>query len=286
MSESPPVSGAAGDPEPGVSVTAGSTSFAGPGVLLAAQLSDVGAVRERNEDSCYMVVANAGGFLPVPPFGLFLVADGMGGHYGGDQASMVAARVVAQEMMTRVYQPLLAGDDSAVEAAGTALHDAVVAAHTAVYDPDPLKNGGTTLTAALILGPQLFVAHVGDSRAYLLREGRLEPITRDHSLVQRMIDNGQLTPAEAQDFQYRNVLLRALGQEDDLVVDLHSHTLPVRGKLLLCSDGLCGSLSDAEMASLLDQPLPLPLLARRLIDGALAAGSQDNITAVVVDFSF
>lgn len=285
MSESP---GAAGPPDalPGQETAVASAPPAHAASIHAAQLSDVGSVRERNEDSCYVMVADAGGFLSVPPFGLFLVADGMGGHYGGDQASLVATRVVAREILAQVYEPLLAGEAAAADSAVQILHDAVLAAHAAVYDPDPLKNGGTTLTAALILGSQLHVAHVGDSRAYWLCDGKLLPITRDHSLVQRLVDNGQLTSAEAQDYQYRNVLLRALGQEDDLTVDTHNHALPSQGKLLLCSDGLCGMLSDEALQQLLNQSLPLQVLTRQLVDAALSAGSQDNVTAVVVDFTF
>lgn len=281
-----PVSTRPTDSSPASETTVIPTTHIPAAAIHAAQLSDVGSMRERNEDSCYVMIADAGGFLPVPAFGLFLVADGMGGHYGGDQASLVASRVVARHILAQVYEPLLAGETAVAETARQTLHDAVLAAHAAVYDPDPLKNGGTTLTVALILGSQLHVAHVGDSRAYWLCDGRLRLITRDHSLVQRLIDNGQLSSAEAQDYQYRNVLLRALGQEDDLVVDTDSHALGGQGKLLLCSDGLCGSLADDVLEQLLAQPLPPQVIARQLIDAALAAGSQDNVTAVVVDFAY
>jgi serine/threonine protein phosphatase PrpC len=256
-------------------------------MLRAAQLSDIGAVRERNEDSCLVFTSDSGGYLTLRPCGFFLVADGMGGHYAGDQASMVASRVVTSHVIQHIYEPLVRDD---LTAGPTEIEEilsaAVLAAHEAVYDPDPMKNGGTTLTAALILDDQVYLAHVGDSRAYWLRDGRLQPITRDHSLVQRLLDNGQLSSSEAQDYQYRNVLLRALGQEDDLVVDTSSYLLPLQGKLLLCSDGLCGQVADSVIESCLNQPLPPDALAQQLIDAALAAGGPDNITAVVVEFTF
>lgn len=255
-------------------------------LLRAAQLSDTGAVRERNEDASFVFTSSAGGYAPLRPFGLFLVADGMGGHAGGQQASRIAVRVAAEEILQQIFQPLLRDEFAAsTEQVEQLLHRTVLAAHEAVYDPDPAMNGGTTLTMALILGRDLFLGHVGDSRAYWLRDGQLQPITRDHSLVQRLLDNGQLSSAEAQEYRYRNILLRALGQEDDLDVDTHVHALPERGKLLLCSDGLCGYVSDADLQALLDQDLPPDAIAQQLIAAAMAAGGLDNITAVVVEFT-
>jgi protein phosphatase len=255
--------------------------------LTAAQLTDVGAVRERNEDACLILTSELGGQALLWPFAFYLVADGMGGHYGGDEASQIASRTAADYVLDHIYRPLLNNELSAApEQIEQIMHAAVLAAHEAVYDPDPAKNGGTTLTAALILAQQLFVAHVGDSRAYWLRDGSMTAITRDHSLVQRLLDTGQLNELEAQDYQYRNILLRALGQEDELLVDTYVHTLPRQGKLLLCSDGLCGQVTDAEMASILGRQLPPAEIAEALIAAALEAGGPDNITAVVVDFTF
>jgi protein phosphatase len=128
------------------------------------------------------------------------------------------------------------------------------------------------------------LAHVGDSRAYWLIDGQLEAITNDHSLVQRLQDEGQLTAKEAQVYQYRNILLRALGQEDGLEVDTYEYTLPQDGKLLLCSDGLCGLVNDADIEQIMSMNRAPDKIADLLIKAALAAGGYDNITAVVVDF--
>ena len=140
------------------------------------------------------------------------------------------------------------------------------------------------LTIALVLGWQLYLAHVGDSRAYWLVDEDLQRLTKDHSLVQRLQDEGKLTPEEAENFQFRNILMRALGQDEELLVDVDVRKLPSKGKLLLCSDGLCGEVSDQEILAILNQPLLPDQIADRLIAAALEAGGWDNITAVVAEF--
>ncbi len=152
--------------------------------------------------------------------------------------------------------------------------------------PEPAENGGTTLTAGLIFGPRLYVAHVGDSRAYLLAGDELRPLTEDHSLVRRLQETGRLTPEAAQHFQYRNVLLQALGQDGALTADTFALDLPPAGKLLLCSDGLSGLVTSEEMSAVLRCTEPAQMSANRLYDAAMAAGGHDNITALVVDFTF
>jgi PPM family protein phosphatase len=255
--------------------------------LRVAQLSDVGAVRNRNEDSCLVFSSESGGHFPLKPFGLYLVADGMGGHDSGHLASKVASRAAANHILTEIYLPILCNDDLPTqEQIQQIMKDAVYIAHKTIYNPDPAKDGGTTLTIALILGQDLHVAHVGDSRAYWLVDGVLEAVSIDHSLVQRLQDEGQLTAEEAQHYQYRNVLLRALGQEDKLEVDTYLRALPRAGKLLLCSDGLCGLVMDSELQRIMNQSATPHLIAKQLISAGLAAGGYDNITAVVVDFSF
>ena len=255
--------------------------------LHAAQLSDVGAIRKRNEDSCLVFSSESGGHFPLLTFGLYIVADGMGGHESGHLASKGASRAAANHILKEIYLPLLS-NDAPPDQGGVQIimEDAVQIAHKAIYNPDPAKDGGTTLTIALVLGKQLHVAHVGDSRAYCLVDGILEAVSTDHSLVQRMQDQGQLTAEEAQHYQYRNVLLRALGQENNLEVDTYQRSLPRTGKLLLCSDGLCGLVTDSEMQQIMNQPASPQVIAKQLIATAMAAGGYDNITAVVVDFSY
>ena len=253
--------------------------------LTFAKRCDLGAVRERNEDSCFAFSSDVGGHFKVPAFGLYIVADGMGGHADGHVASSLASRVAARHILEKMYLPLLHNSTSANQVPiQEVLTDAVQAANTAVFEQDPEMDSGTTLTIALIFGRRLHVAHVGDSRLYLQAEDRFEAVTNDHSLVQRLQDVGQLTPEEATMYRYRNVLLRAVGQGEEVEIDTYMKLLPKKGKLLLCSDGLCGLISDDIIKEIVDKPLPLQKTADTLYDAAMMAGGYDNITAVVVDF--
>ena len=253
--------------------------------LRAGVRCDVGA-RERNEDSCLIFSSEAGGHFSLVPFGLYIVADGMGGHTNGHVASRIASRVAAHYILNKIYMPLLQtlGPPTQVPIQEVLL-DAVQAANTAVFEDDPEVDSGTTLTVALVLGRRLHVAHVGDSRLYLLADGKLEQISVDHSLVQRLQDVGTLTAEEATMYRYRNVLLRAVGQGEEVEVDTYMRLLPRTGKLLLCSDGLCGLVSDETIREVMSQDFSLPQMVDELYETALAAHSNDNVTAVVVDFS-
>lgn len=253
--------------------------------LRAGVRCDVGA-RERNEDSCLVFSSEAGGHFSMVPFGLYIVADGMGGHTNGHVASRIASRVAAHYILNKIYMPLLqtVGPPTQVPIQEVLL-DAVQAANTAVFEDEPDVDSGTTLTVALVLGRRLHVAHVGDSRLYLLTDNKMEQISTDHSLVQRLQDVGTLTAEEATMYRYRNVLLRAVGQGEEVEVDTYMRLLPKTGKLLLCSDGLCGFVPDEEIQQIMNQDISLPQLVDELYETALAAHSNDNITAVVVDFS-
>ncbi len=251
--------------------------------LHASVRCDVGA-RERNEDSCITFTAESGGHFKMMPFGLYIVADGMGGHTNGHVASRIASRTAASHIFNKIYMALL-------QSVGPPTHvpiqevlvDAVQAANTAVYTDDLEVDSGTTLTIALVLGRRLHVAHVGDSRLYLLNEDKLEPITVDHSLVQRLQDVGQLTAEEAVGYRYKHVLLRAVGQVEEVEVDTYMRLLPKKGKLLLCSDGLCGFVEENVMADIMKEDVSTIQIANNLYDAALEARSNDNVTAVVVD---
>lgn len=253
--------------------------------LRAGVRCDVGA-RERNEDSCLVYSSESGGHFSIVPFGLYIVADGMGGHTNGHVASRIASRVAAHYVLSKIYMPLLqtVGPPTNVPIQEVLL-DAVQAANTAVFEDDPEVDSGTTLTVALVLGRRLHVAHVGDSRLYLLANDKLEQISSDHSLVQRLQDVGTLTAEEATMYRYRNVLLRAVGQGEEVEVDTYMRLLPHTGKLLLCSDGLCGFVDDGTIKEILEKEISLPELVDDLYETALAAQSNDNVTAVVVDFS-
>ena len=250
-----------------------------------------GAERARNEDSCLVLTSEFGGHFPMPAVGLYVVADGMGGEREGHTASNAATRTFGEYILTSLYLPLLRQQPEPREAAVLdTLERAVFAAHDAILQPDmpspPGGHGGTTLTAALVLRRRLHVAHVGDSRAYLLAGGELRPLTEDHSLVRRLQDTGRLSAEDAQNFQYRNVLLQALGQEGALTADTFALDLPDAGKILLCSDGLCGLVLPEEMAGILCGTGTPQEMADRLYEAAMSAGGYDNITAIVVDFAY
>ncbi len=266
---------------------AGGPASAQSGRLLldGALRSHVGAVRQRNEDSCLLYQFDSAGHALLPHFGLYIVADGMGGYDGGDRASKIASHTAAHDLLQQLYLPLVSNhacpDPPHIE---QVMRRSVLSAHEAVRPPGYSGNGGTTLTIALVLGWQLYVAHVGDSRAYWLVDGDLRALTRDHSLVQRLQDEGKLTAEEAENFQYRNILLRALGQEEDLEVDVYTYELPAQAKLLLCSDGLSGQVSDRAIRRIMDSDEAPGKLADRMIMSALDAGGADNISAIVVEF--
>ena len=236
--------------------------------IQVAKRCHMGAVRERNEDSCLVFMTETGGHFPLMPFGLYVVADGMGGHQNGHLASKTASRMVARNIINKIYMPLLQEDGNPIQAPiQEVMTEAVQAAHHTIYDPDPDQDGGTTLTSALILGRRLYIAHVGDTRVYLKSDDKFEMLTTDHSLVQRLQEVGQLTAEEATFYQYRHILLRALGQgeEEEIEVDTYMRLLPKSGILLLCTDGLSGMVSDDAMQEILNQEVSLDQMANDLL---------------------
>jgi serine/threonine protein phosphatase PrpC len=238
------------------------------GVQVAvASGTDVGRVRAANEDALWTGDS------------VFAVADGMGGHAAGEVASATALGPVA-ELDGKVFAD--------ARSARSALAEAVLHANVAVVTKaqnDPTFRGmGTTLTAAMVEGKRLHVAHVGDSRAYLLRNGELSQLTTDHTLVQHLIDEGELTPEQAAEHPQRSVITRAIGVGNEVEVDSLSIHLAADDQLLLCSDGLTGVVTDAEIARYLIRETDASQAVTRLIGAANAAGGPDNITLVLLRF--
>lgn len=251
--------------------------------IEVAQICDVGK-RQRNEDSSFVFTSQTGGDEPLLPFAFVCVADGMGGHHAGHEASRRVSRMVAQHVMSRIYLPLLKGEAPA-DTIRDVMLQAVDIANAAIYSPDPEKEGGTTLTAALIVGRRLYVIHVGDSRAYLIHDGQIKQLTTDHSIVKRLEDAGHISAEEAAVHPHRNLLYRAMTGDELEEVDTFTRSLPERGVLLLCSDGLWGALDESEMADILeDEEIPLNIKRDILLQKALDGGSLDNITAVLAQF--
>lgn len=256
-----------------------------PLYLRAARATAIGHVRTRNEDACLVFVAQSSGFEPTPPLGLFILADGMGGHFDGHLASQAVSRTVSEHVLRTLYLPLLRGDAGiSRRPVQEVMEEAVHLANKAIYIPDPERQMGTTLTSALIIGSRLFMVHVGDSRAYLLHDNTFTQLTTDHTIVQALQDAGQLSPEEASTHPNRNLLYRALVGEELEQIDTFSRSLPEKGLLMLCSDGLWGLVPDAEMQEILEEERSLQDKADSLVEKALAAGGTDNVTVVLVGF--
>jgi protein phosphatase len=243
----------------------------------------VGEVRRHNEDTVLTVTTAHGGDDVVPAFGIFVLADGMGGHQAGEVASSLVARVVAHQVVRQLYLPILMEQEHNTNHSplNEVLVDAVQTANNVVADRVP--GGGTTLTCALVLGARACIAHVGDSRAYIVTEEALDQITQDHSLVDRLVELGQLTRDEAAVHPQKNVLYRAVGQSGMLEVDTYVRTIPRGGRLLLCSDGLWSMVSDTDMGRIVATASSLQTACDSLIAAANRAGGPDNVTAILVE---
>jgi protein phosphatase len=245
--------------------------------------SDVGLVRPHNEDASLVMESVFESDQAAETVGLFIVADGMGGHQAGEVASALAARIVAGCLMQQVYIPYLrrAAHQADQLPLSDALQQAVEAANQAVHAQVP--GSGTTLTCALVINARAYLAHVGDSRAYLYYNQELKQITHDHSYVDKLLELGQISVEEAAVHPQRNVLYRAVGQGNHLEIDIHLQDLPKGGRLLLCSDGLWGMLSDNIIQAVLASARTPQDACQELIAAANEAGGRDNITAVVIE---
>ncbi len=231
--------------------------------ITAGAATDAGMVRPGNEDA----------YLVAPP--LYVVADGMGGHRGGE----VAARLAVTTLSTRA--PEIASGDGATLV--EVMHEANGIILRSSQEDERLRGMATTCTAAVVRGRVARIAHVGDSRAYHFHEGRLTQLTDDHSVVAQLVREGYLTAAEAAVHPRRNVIMRALGSIDDVDIDTAEAILDAGDRLLLCSDGLTNCLNDPAIAALLASERDAQSAAERLVERANAAGGPDNITVVVVD---
>ncbi len=237
--------------------------------------TDVGRRREANEDS----------YLLMPRNNLFIVADGMGGHAGGQEASTRTVEGAATAILRRLVEAeaLNRQSDAAVPVADL-LQAAIRQACAGVYDAARrnvhLSNMGSTVTLMLAYGDHVHLGHVGDSRAYLVRDGRVFQVTEDHSLVQEQVSQGIITPEQAKVSMMRNIITRSIGYERDVKVD--TAAVPVRrgDVFLLCSDGLTGHVEDPEILKAV-QDHPLHQVPRVLIDLANRRGGDDNTTVVV-----
>lgn len=235
-------------------------------VSHSAAVSHVGKIRANNQDSGY-----AG-------HSLFVVADGMGGHAGGDVASAITTKRIID---ADKHYP-------SPQEAEMALQSALLAANAqigeAVFEHPELTGMGTTVSSLVVLGDQVVIAHIGDSRIYLFRDGELAQITTDHTFVQRLVDSGRITEAEAMVHPRRSVLMRVLGDvESAPEIDTSILTTLPGDRWLICSDGLSGVVSHSVIADALSSPTDAQAVADRLVKESLDGGAPDNVTVVVVD---
>jgi serine/threonine protein phosphatase PrpC len=251
--------------------------------LRVGYASDVGCSRDHNEDTLITFQGIQLGDDSSDPFGFFVVADGMGGHRAGEVASSLAARMVSCDVLQKVYLPYLLKETPSANMAPLTevLRAAVQKANDLVHQQVP--GGGTTLTCALILGQRAYVAHVGDSRAYLLTNYDIRQVTQDHSYVGRLIELGELSPEEAAIHPQRHVLYRAIGQGENLDIDTYHQFLPPGSRLLLCSDGLSGVVSEKQISRIIVAANTPQEACDHLLATANEAGGPDNITAVLIE---
>ncbi|MFC2037677.1 protein phosphatase 2C domain-containing protein, partial [Chloroflexota bacterium] len=253
--------------------------------LLVGQRSDAGQVRELNEDSL-LVLAMAPTYesLSAPALGLFSVADGMGGHEGGEVASRLALQVLAQEVLRTIISSELADDLAPEQAIIAQLEKATIAANDAVYLARQKRDNdmGTTLTSALIRNDQLFLAHVGDCRAYRWNSDGLQQLTTDHSLVASMVASGQAQPDEIYTHPHRSVIYRCIGDQPVVEVDTSVVSLAAGDRILICSDGLWEMIRNEGIQDVMLQEADPQAACDRLVKHANMAGGEDNISVIVI----
>ncbi len=249
-----------------------------PFSVEARGVTDVGRRREHNEDA-YLVDLESG---------LFVVADGMGGHAGGGTASWLAVQTIQEKVRAaRADSPAAFRAPGASDATQfpSLLRGAVEAACRAIYgaaQEDPSLAGmGTTVTAALVAGRSAYVAHVGDSRCYLLRRGRIYQISEDHSLVNEQLKAGAITTDEARHSRFKNIITRSVGFEEEVLVDMMGLDIEPGDKMVLCCDGLSNLVQDNEILEIV-QATVLEETPGKLVALANDRGGDDNITVIVV----
>ena len=246
--------------------------------IRAAGNTDIGCVRKHNEDS----------FLADANLGLFVVADGLGGHAAGEVASQIVVETVARFVGETVekdrtwpveYDPSLSYNGNRLKVAMLLSDQAI--GEDIRHHPER-ETMGSTVVAGLFHGSKLTLAHVGDSRAYILGPEGIRQVTRDHSWVAEQVANGILTPSEARVHPFRNVITQALGNGGELEVEIQDLDLSKSERLLLCSDGLSGMISDKQIWDIVERSIDIQQAVESLINAAREQGGEDNITAILV----
>jgi len=250
--------------------------------LIVGVAQSVGIQRDHNEDALFSLTTNLISGDKNLHCGLYIVADGMGGHENGEVASSLAVEKLTSHVIRSLFLPLLSDQGNKMELSlQEIMLSGVLQAHQTIKKE--AFGSGTTLTAGLILGDQMTIAHVGDSRLYVISpDGNLQLLTHDHSLVKRLEEIGQISPEQASTHPQRNVLYRALGQGEPFEPDIATFHLQSGSQLVLCTDGLWGLVSESDLVNVI-RTSPEPQLAcQSLIQRANSAGGPDNISVIIV----
>jgi len=244
----------------------------------------IGKVRDHNEDSIYTLSTVLSDSQNTLPFGIFIVADGMGGHQHGEAASGTAVRVMSEYLISHIYKPHFGSrSEGQTESLQELMQNGVAEAQQAVSKRVP--GGGTTLTVSMVIGEQITVSHVGDSRLYFIHpDGRVQIVTQDHSLVRRLVELGQLTEEEAAVHPQRNVLYRAIGQAEPFTPDINTLHFPTPGYVMMCSDGLWGVVPESEILRIIKSSSNLSQACYDLVAAANELGGPDNISVILIQY--
>lgn len=242
--------------------------------IVSCGITDVGLKRGHNEDN----------YLINEELNLYVVADGMGGHAGGEYASAIAVNTVEEVVTSLESEEIDVDSTDPVEITRHKLTHAIRLAGRRIFEKakeQPEYHGmGTTVVVLLVRSGNAYLAHVGDSRIYLARDGKIEQVTEDHSLIAEKIRHGLITPEEAKNHKMRNVITRSLGYQEDVEVDLSVRAVRRGDTFLLCSDGLSGLVEDDELLQEIEKGSPQPA-ARALTELACQRGGDDNITTII-----
>ena len=239
--------------------------------------TDIGKIRKTNQDFIYTNCKKIG---PLP--NLFVVADGMGGHNGGEIASSTAVEAFVSHCESLPFNPENPDCEPLDALVGAANYANRAVFETAEASPD-LHGMGTTFTACSVLNDCVKAVHIGDSRLYLIGAEQITQVTQDHSYVGELVRAGQLTEAEAETHPKKNILTRVMGVYGDMQADGCTHPLEGYDSILLCSDGLTNMLSNDEIKEIVNEGEPVEVRVEKLIKNANANGGRDNITAVLID---
>jgi protein phosphatase len=255
-------------------------------IYKTSMLTDTGLIRSHNEDSSFVYDSSDLHESSPVSYGVYIIADGMGGHQAGEVASQKAIQIIKSTLLDNV-DSLLDSDTNVL------IRTAFEKANSEIYHASqnsPLLNGmGTTTTLGLRISDRLYIGHVGDSRAYLIRNGEIIRITRDHSLVESLISSGVITEEESRVHPDRNVITRALGTSTNIIVDTYKDytgeefiQLNRNDKIVFCTDGLTNEINDYEIREIIQQMPDITIACRNLVEVANNRGGNDNITVIVV----